>query len=185
MELLTTNLTTGVHLDESQIADAAAQLVDAAVTAAAKANFLRALAHKGETPAEIAMFVKEFLKLAVDPGIDRAKLPGPMLDVVGTGGDQLHLFNVSSTAMFILAAGGVGLLGSYSLGQFSKDIYQGFTSMQEIFLLSMLIGGLGALMERQGGLAWISARISALIARFMQAYGEAQNEHRVLTDQRV
>ena len=50
----------------------------------------------------------------------------------------------------ILAAGGVGLLGSYSLGQFSKDIYQGFTSMQEIFLLSMLIGGLGALMERQG-----------------------------------
>jgi anthranilate phosphoribosyltransferase len=30
-----------------------------------------------------------------------------MLDVVGTGGDQLHLFNVSSTAMFILAAGGV------------------------------------------------------------------------------
>ena len=37
-----------------------------------------------------------------------------------------------------------------SLGQFSKDIYQGFTSMQEIFLLSMLIGGLGALMERRG-----------------------------------
>ena len=32
--------------------------------------------------------------------------------------------------------------------------------MQEIFLLSMLIGGLGALMERQGGLAWISERIS-------------------------
>jgi anthranilate phosphoribosyltransferase len=51
--------------------------------------------------------VNEFLKLAVDPGLDRTKLPGPMLDVVGTGGDQLHLFNVSSTAMFILAAGGV------------------------------------------------------------------------------
>ncbi len=51
----------------------------------------------------------------------------------------------------ILAAGGVGLLGDYPLGQFSKDIYQGFTGMQEIFLLSMLIGGLGALMERQGG----------------------------------
>ncbi|HYE78941.1 MAG TPA: anthranilate phosphoribosyltransferase [bacterium] len=30
-----------------------------------------------------------------------------MLDVVGTGGDKLNLFNVSTTAMFILAAGGV------------------------------------------------------------------------------
>uniref|UniRef100_UPI00234FF12E Na+/H+ antiporter NhaC family protein n=1 Tax=Aeromonas caviae TaxID=648 RepID=UPI00234FF12E len=76
----------------------------------------------------------------------------------------------------ILAAGGVGLLGSYSLGQFSKDIYQGFTSMQEIFLLSMLIGGLGALMERQGGLAWISERIAALIARFTRHHDGEQNE---------
>ncbi|WP_395739027.1 anthranilate phosphoribosyltransferase [Prosthecobacter sp.] len=107
MELLTQGLNAGVHLMENQIAEAAMQLVDAAVTAAAKADFLRALARKGETPEEIALFVKEFLKLAVDPGLDRAKLPGPMLDVVGTGGDQLHLFNVSSTAMFILAAGGV------------------------------------------------------------------------------
>ncbi|OYW76038.1 MAG: anthranilate phosphoribosyltransferase [Verrucomicrobia bacterium 12-59-8] len=107
MELLTTGLTLKTHLNDAQIAEAATQLVDPTVTAAAKASFLRALAKKGETPAEIAMFVQEFLKLAVDPGIDRAKLPGPMLDVVGTGGDQLHLFNVSSTAMFILAAGGV------------------------------------------------------------------------------
>ena len=76
----------------------------------------------------------------------------------------------------ILAAGGVGLVGGYPLGQFSKDIYQGFTSMQEIFLLSMLIGGLGALMERQGGLAWISARIAALIARFTRAHDGEQNE---------
>ncbi|MDZ4401604.1 anthranilate phosphoribosyltransferase [Prosthecobacter sp.] len=107
MESLTTSLTQGTNLTEAQIAEAAACLVDPAVTAMTKADFLRALAHKGETPEEIAAFVNEFLKLAVDPGIDRAKLPGPMLDVVGTGGDKLHLFNVSSTAMFILAAGGV------------------------------------------------------------------------------
>lgn len=107
MEPLITSLKAGMHLDDAQIAEAAAQLVDPEVTAADKANFLRSLAKKGETPAEIAMFVQEFLKLAVDPGIDRARLPGPMMDVVGTGGDQLHLFNVSSTAMFILAAGGV------------------------------------------------------------------------------
>jgi anthranilate phosphoribosyltransferase len=107
MESLTNQLTTRKNLDALQIAAAAAQLVDPAVEAGVKADFLRALATKGETPAEIAGFVNEFLKLAVDPGLDRAKLPGPMLDVVGTGGDQLHLFNVSTTAMFILAAGGV------------------------------------------------------------------------------
>ncbi len=107
MESLTTSLTQGTNLTEAQIAEAATCLVDPAVTAMKKTDFLRALAQKGETPEEIAAFVNEFLKLAVDPGIDRAKLPGPMLDVVGTGGDKLHLFNVSSTAMFILAAGGV------------------------------------------------------------------------------
>ena len=107
METLIDLLTAGTHLSSAQIAEATALLVDPEVTAAAKADFLRALAKKGETPAEIALFVQQFLKLAVDPGIDRAKLPGPMLDVVGTGGDQLHLFNVSTTAMFILAAGGV------------------------------------------------------------------------------
>lgn len=107
MESLTQCLARKEHLSSAQIAEAAALLVDPEITAAAKAGFLRALAKKGETPAEIALFVQQFLKLAVDPGIDRAKLPGPMLDVVGTGGDQLHLFNVSTTAMFILAAGGV------------------------------------------------------------------------------
>ncbi len=107
MESLTQALTRKDHLNSAQIAEATALLVDPEITAAAKADFLRALAKKGETPAEIALFVQEFLKLAVDPGIDRSKLPGPMLDVVGTGGDQLHLFNVSTTAMFILAAGGV------------------------------------------------------------------------------
>lgn len=107
MESLTQALTRKDHLNSAQIAEATALLVDPEITAAAKAGFLRALAKKGETPAEIALFVQEFLKLAVDPGIDRSKLPGPMLDVVGTGGDQLHLFNVSTTAMFILAAGGV------------------------------------------------------------------------------
>jgi len=107
MESLTHQLLSKTNLSSAQIAEAAAHLVDPAIESVVKADFLRALAQKGETPAEIAAFVNEFLKLAVDPGQDRTKLPGPMLDVVGTGGDQLHLFNVSSTAMFILAAGGV------------------------------------------------------------------------------
>ncbi|MES2735052.1 MAG: anthranilate phosphoribosyltransferase [Verrucomicrobiota bacterium] len=107
MQSLLTPLAEGKSLTEAQVRDATAFLVDAEESAETKANLLRALAKKGETPAEIAAFVQEFLLLAVDPGLDRAKLPGPMLDVVGTGGDKLHLFNISTTAMFILAAGGV------------------------------------------------------------------------------
>lgn len=107
MQSLIASLQAGNHLTDAQVAEAAGGLVDPGVEAVVKADFLRALAKKGETPQEIATFVREFLKLAVDPGIDRKNLPGPMLDVVGTGGDQLHLFNISTTAMFILAAGGV------------------------------------------------------------------------------
>lgn len=120
MEILTKHLTSGAELTEEQIQDAAGLLVDPAEAPARKAAFLSALSAKGETPAEIAGFVKEFLKRAVNPGLDIAKLPGPMLDVVGTGGDKLHLFNVSTTAMFILAAGGVCITKHGNRGITSK-----------------------------------------------------------------
>jgi len=107
MKDLQNHLQGGKSLSQAQVREAAAFLLDPEPEAVQKASFLRALAHKGETPEEIAAFVTEFLEHAVDPGIDPANMPGPMLDVVGTGGDKLNLFNVSTTAMFILAAGGV------------------------------------------------------------------------------
>ncbi len=101
------HLKQGRELSTSQVREAAALLIDPQLDAARKAALLRALSEKGETPAEIAGFVEEFLRHAIDPEIDQDALPGPVLDVVGTGGDKLNLFNVSTTAMFILAAGGV------------------------------------------------------------------------------
>ena len=96
----------GAELSGSQIERAVAALIDPRESDVSKATFLRALRDKGETPAEIAGFAAALLARAVDPEIDPARLPGPMLDVCGTGGDRLHLFNVSTTASFILAAGG-------------------------------------------------------------------------------
>ncbi|HWL53310.1 MAG TPA: anthranilate phosphoribosyltransferase [Chthoniobacteraceae bacterium] len=85
---------------------AARALLSEAVTLPEKADFLRALTARGESAEEIAGLVEAFLEHAVDPALDPATLPGPMLDVCGTGGDRLHLFNVSTTSMFVLAAGG-------------------------------------------------------------------------------
>ena len=121
MQELIQHLATGQSLSTRQITDAAAFLIDPQPTPETKAAFLKALAKKGETPEDIAGFVTEFLRFAVDPGIDRAKLPGPMLDVVGTGGDKLNLFNVSTTAMFILAAGGVCMVKHGNRGITSKS----------------------------------------------------------------
>ena len=106
MNSLTASLKSGHDLDAAQVEHAVAQLVSAEVAAEAKADFLRALRAKGETAAEIAGFVGALLARAVDPQIDPARVPGPMLDVCGTGGDKLELFNVSTACMFVLAAGG-------------------------------------------------------------------------------
>ncbi|WP_268932701.1 Na+/H+ antiporter NhaC family protein [Microbulbifer celer] len=64
----------------------------------------------------------------------------------------------------ILLAGavGLGLQPDYSIGALSKDIYAGYTSMQEILILSLMIGGLGALMRAGGGLAWLGQRIDRI-----------------------
>jgi len=107
MDELVAHLKSGGDLNAEQVGHGVAQLVDGEVADAAKGEFLKALRAKGETAGEIAAFVQALLARAVEPGLDPARLPGPMLDVCGTGGDQLHLFNVSTTVMFVLAAGGV------------------------------------------------------------------------------
>ena len=104
---LIAELQTGSPLSLEAVECAAAFLLDADADATLKADFLRALSKNGETDAEIAAFAEAFLKRAVDPGLDASSLSGPLLDCCGTGGDKLDLFNVSTTAMFVLAAGGV------------------------------------------------------------------------------
>ena len=103
---LTSHLLTGSDLTGELVDAAVAQLVAVEVADGAKGDFLKALRAKGETAAEMAAFVQALLARAVEPGLDAARLPGPVVDVCGTGGDRLELFNVSTTVMFLLAAGG-------------------------------------------------------------------------------
>ncbi len=107
MQSLTEHLKAARDLTAEEVEHAVAGLVSSEIADATKADFLRALRAKGETAAEIAAFARSLLARAIDPQLDAAALPGPMLDVCGTGGDKLELFNISTTAMFVLAAGGV------------------------------------------------------------------------------
>jgi Na+/H+ antiporter NhaC len=73
----------------------------------------------------------------------------------------------------ILLAGLTGILAAdYNVIQFGNDIYTGFTNMQEIFILSMLVGGLAALMQQQGGLAFVNDKVEGLISRFSKSAGD-------------
>ncbi|GAJ77449.1 LOW QUALITY PROTEIN: methionine transporter MetT [Vibrio sp. JCM 18905] len=75
----------------------------------------------------------------------------------------------------ILLAGGVSLasIDNYGLTNLAQDVYKGFGNMQEIFLLSMLIGGLSELMRRQGGLAFLTNLVSSMI----HAFGSSHSKH--------
>ncbi len=108
-------------LSPREVELAADLLLDASIPDEKKERLLEALSKKGETPAEIAGFVEAFLSHAVDPHLGLIDLVGPTLDVCGTGGDQLDLFNVSTTAMFITAAAGAVVVKHGNRGITSKS----------------------------------------------------------------
>ena len=121
MSAVIEHLEAGKDLSEREIQVAARLLLDPQGDEQAKADLLEGLATKGETPAEIAGFVEAFLEHAIDPRIGLASLEGPTLDVCGTGGDKLNLFNVSTTAMFVAAAAGAIVVKHGNRGITSKS----------------------------------------------------------------
>ena len=61
-------------------------------------------------------------------------------------------------------AGSIGFCnGSFTTIAFSQKIYEGFTSMTDIFLLSMLTGGLAAMVDKAGGITWVLNQIKKSI----------------------
>ncbi|HVU27612.1 MAG TPA: anthranilate phosphoribosyltransferase [Verrucomicrobiae bacterium] len=94
-------------LDDKQIREAIEQLTDGKIPANIKADFLTALAQKGETPNEIAAFVRALRDKSIQPPLDAETRAREILDVVGTGGDRLGTFNISTAAALICAAAGV------------------------------------------------------------------------------
>jgi Na+/H+ antiporter NhaC len=73
--------------------------------------------------------------------------------------------NVFSTLIIgTVLAGIIGYLGgSFTIMEFIQKIYEGFTSMTDIFLLSMLTGGLAAMVDKAGGITYLLVQIKKLI----------------------
>ncbi|HBM78143.1 MAG TPA: anthranilate phosphoribosyltransferase [Verrucomicrobiales bacterium] len=111
----------GRELDSSDVGEIVRILVDEDAEPVGKARFLEGFAKKGETAAEIALFVSELVERAVDPEVQQLSLGQPTIDVCGTGGDKLNLFNVSTTSMFVIAAGGAVVLKHGNRGITSKS----------------------------------------------------------------
>ncbi|MCL1107213.1 Na+/H+ antiporter NhaC family protein [Shewanella algicola] len=98
----------------------------------------------------------------------------PYLTILVLAVAGLNVFVVLSLGIVLAGATGV-FTSEYTVIQMGNDIYTGFTNMQEIFILSMLVGGLAALMQQQGGLTFVSRIIEKLIGRFSKANGEASS----------
>ena len=107
LETLTQQLAAARPLADEQIHQAVESLVDEKVPAAVKADFLTALAEKGETPGEIAAFARALRDKSIPVPIDAETRAQEILDVVGTGGDRLSTFNISTTVAIVAAAAGV------------------------------------------------------------------------------
>ena len=108
LEQLIQHLNAVQTLAEPQIWQAVEQLASENVPPELKAGFLTALANKGETPEEIATFARALRDKSIPPPIETPwRDSREILDVVGTGGDRLSTFNISTTVALLCAAAGV------------------------------------------------------------------------------
>ncbi|KZN64849.1 sodium:proton antiporter [Pseudoalteromonas luteoviolacea CPMOR-1] len=105
------------------------------------------------TPEPQAVETKDFDWLLV--------LPYAFILVLAVMG--LNVFAVLFSGIIFAAA--VGFAGDYEGGAFVKDVYKGFTDMQEIFLLSMFIGGLSEFIRINGGLEYIATKIHKITSK--------------------
>lgn len=110
LEDLTRKLTAREVLAADEIHTAVGHLTDEILSPEVKADFLIALGEKGETPAEIAAFAAALRERSIVPPIDpHWRESREILDVVGTGGDHLSTFNISTTVAILCAAAGVAV----------------------------------------------------------------------------
>lgn len=74
----------------------------------------------------------------------------------------MNVFLVLLSGCLLAVALGFWMVPDYTFVRVSKEVTAGFQSMQEILILSLLIGGISFLSHEQGGLRWLILRIERL-----------------------
>ena len=103
MKEIFARLASGQDLTEEEMAAVVEKIATGQVSQAQVAAFLLGLKIKGESPAELTGLAKVMQAKALE-------IPTQVRDAMdncGTGGDQSNSFNISTTAAFVLAAGGI------------------------------------------------------------------------------
>ncbi|MBU2924562.1 Na+/H+ antiporter NhaC family protein [Colwellia sp. 4_MG-2023] len=96
-------------------------------------------------------------QLASDPAV-LGLIPYIVILILALSG--VNVFVVLSLGIVLAAA--IGMLTSdYQLSALITDINAGFSSMQDIFILSLFIGGLSELIRHQGGLSALTKTIES------------------------
>jgi anthranilate phosphoribosyltransferase len=98
---LLTSLLRGEELSADDTAWAMGEVMAGEATPVQLAGFVVALRAKGETAEEVDGLVRAMLAAA-----RRIEVPGPAVDVVGTGGDRAHTVNISTMAAIVVAGTG-------------------------------------------------------------------------------
>ena len=93
----------GESLSREQARDVMGQLMDGRLSQMQAAALLAALRTRGETVEEIVGFAEAMRERAIKVPVD---VEGPLLDTCGTGGTGISTINISTTALFVVAAGG-------------------------------------------------------------------------------
>ena len=103
MKEIFARLAAGQNLTEEEMAAVVEKIATGQVSQAQVAAFLLGLKIKGESPEELTGLAKVMQAKALE-------IPTQVRDAMdncGTGGDQSNSFNISTTAAFVLAAGGI------------------------------------------------------------------------------
>ena len=124
-----------------------------ALPAALMAILIFVLIGFNQEPTSVIMQQKDFNFMLILP-----YLLVITLSIIG-----INVFVVLFSGLLFAGVLGMGY-GTFGLMEFAKNTYEGFTSMTEIFLLSLLTGGLAALVEKAGGINFLLRNINKIIS---------------------
>lgn len=103
ISLILTKISQHQDLNHHEMTQIMQMIIDDQLTPAQLGAFLMGMRMKGETVEELVAAIKILTKSMTPVGATSGR---PLIDIVGTGGDQAHTFNISTASSLVVAAAG-------------------------------------------------------------------------------